>query len=136
MLVMLGILEAGQKKIKEEERSRRWSPTDRRCSKQSRMHLLFFQAAASQSHFLVSLAGRISGSSISRESGARREKREHRGRLVPLGRGLFLRAAAREQCLLLGAWCLLLHVRPCPWVTSRALQSYLSEGATRIRIQL
>lgn len=122
-------LEAGQKN-KGEEKSR-CSPTDRKmfqakpsCTcffSSGRFPINFFWFARSQEGSVEAAAGR-----------ARREKRKHQGPLVPLG--LFLRPAARERCLVLDAWCCTFAL--APWAASRALQSYLSEGATRIRIQL
>lgn len=129
MLVMLGIWKPG-KKIKERKRAVAARRTGR-CSRQSPVALAFSQAAASQSIFFGSLARRKD--QWKQQQGERAGRKGNiEGPLVPLG--LFLRPAARERCLVLGAWCCTFAL--APWAASRALQSYLSEGATRIRIQL
>lgn len=109
MLVMLGIWKPG-KKIKERKRAGAARRTGR-CSRQSPVALAFSQAAASQSIFFGSLARRKD--QWKQQQGERAGRKGNiEGPLVPLG--LFLRPAARERCLVLGAWCLVLHIRPCP----------------------
>lgn len=148
MLVMLGVLEAGQK-IKGEEKSR-WSPTGRRCSKQSPVALAFFSSGRFSNH--------IFWFARSRKDQWKQQQGERAGRKgnievpsFPLG----LVPSSREQCLVLGAarsplphelpaapsnlisrkvphasessfWGLALPSCP-PWSTYRALDSYRLE---------